>query len=216
MSREQTRIAVLVSGAGRGSNMQSIIDGCNSGQINGTVVLVIGTKEDAPATHRARTAGITTDTVSPKEFADTDLHDERMLQVLQEFRIDLVCLAGYMRLLGPKCVESYRNRIMNIHPALLPSFCGDGMFGHHVHEAVIARGVKISGATVHFVDEKYDTGPIIVQSIVAVEDDDTPDTLAARVLEVEHKAYPDAIAMFSEGRLEVDGLRVRIKEIIEG
>ncbi len=213
MSREPIRIAVLVSGVGRGSNMQSIIDGCTSGRINGSVVLVIGTKDDAPAMDRARTAGIKTAVISPKEFSDTDQQDTHMLSVLQNANIDLVCLAGYMRLLGPKCVETYKNRIMNVHPALLPSFCGEGMFGHHVHEAVIARGARISGATVHFVDEKYDTGPIIVQAIVGVEDSDTPDTLAAKVLEVEHKAYPDAIALFAEDRLEVDGLRVKVREI---
>jgi phosphoribosylglycinamide formyltransferase-1 len=193
--------------------MQSIIDGCTSGRINGSVVLVIGTKDDAPAMDRARTAGIKTAVISPKEFSDTDQQDTHMLSVLQNANIDLVCLAGYMRLLGPKCVETYKNRIMNVHPALLPSFCGEGMFGHHVHEAVIARGARISGATVHFVDEKYDTGPIIVQAIVGVEDSDTPDTLAAKVLEVEHKAYPDAIALFAEDRLEVDGLRVKVREI---
>lgn len=212
MSLELIRIAVLVSGVGRGSNMQSIIDGCTSGRINGSVVLILGVRDDAPAMQRAQAAGITTAVVSPKEIPDPAQHDIRMLQVLQEYKIDLICLAGYMRLLGPKCVETYKNRIMNIHPALLPGFCGTGMFGHHVHEAVIARGVRISGATVHFVDESYDTGPIILQAIVAVEDNDTPETLAAKVLQVEHKAYPDAIALFSEDRLEVDGLRVKVLE----
>ena len=213
MNDAPIRIAVLVSGAGRGSNMQSIIDGCLSEQIYGSVVLVIGSKDDAPAMIRAREAGIHTVVVSSKDYPDCMHRDIRMHEVLQEYKVDLVCLAGYMSLLGPKCVESYRNRIMNIHPALLPSFCGDGMYGHHVHEAVIARGAKISGATVHFVDEKYDSGPIILQAAVAVLDTDTPDTLAARVLEIEHKIYPDAVALFSEDRLELVDHRVIIQEV---
>lgn len=215
MSSEPIRIGILVSGVGRGSNMQSIIDGCVSGHINGSVVLVVGIKDDAPAMERARSAGISTVVVSPKVYTDPLDHDKQMLKVLQDSNIDLVCLAGYMRLLGPECVKAFHNRIMNIHPALLPSFCGEGMFGHHVHEAVINRGAKVSGATIHFVDEKYDTGPIIAQGIVAVKDDDTPETLAARVLQIEHKIYPDAVALFSQNRLEVNGLRVSVKEVIE-
>lgn len=215
MIHEPIKIAVMVSGAGRGSNMQTLIEGCANGHINGSVVVVIGTKADAPAMLRAQAAGVETVAISPADYSGPDHYDEALLSTLQEHSVDLVCLAGFMRLLGSKCVSTYRNRIMNVHPALLPSFCGEGMFGHHVHQSVIDRGAKLSGATVHFVDEHYDNGPIIAQAAVAVLDDDTADTLAARVLEVEHKIYPDAVALFAERRLEIEGRRVRVLEVIE-
>lgn len=206
MRNTPIRIAVMVSGQGRGSNMQAIIDACNSGKINGSVVLVIGVKDDAPAMDRARDAGIKTVTISPK----SDNYDAAIFEALKSNNIDLICLAGYMRLLDKSIVRYYRNRIMNVHPALIPNFAGKGMYGHHVHEAVLERGAKVSGATVHFVNEEYDRGPIILQTVVPVLDDDTPDTLAARILPMEHKTYTDAIALFSEGRLQVEGCRVRI------
>jgi phosphoribosylglycinamide formyltransferase-1 len=210
MTRPPIRIAIMVSGQGRGTNMQAIIDACASGKINGEVVLVIGVKDDAPAMERARSAGVKTLTISPKDYATAEEYDNAIFQALADHRVDLICLAGYMRVLGAKIVERWRNRIMNVHPALIPSFCGKGMYGHHVHEAVIARGVKYTGVTVHFVDEDYDTGPIILQTVVPVEDDDTPETLAARVLKQEHQTYTDAIALFADGKLEVVGRKVRI------
>jgi len=210
MSRKPIRIAVLVSGQGRGSNMQAIIDGCKSGKINGKVSLVLGVKDDAPAMDRAKSAGIPTLAISPKSYATDDDYNEAVFQALKSNNIDLICLAGYMRVLGGKTIEFYRNRILNVHPALLPSFCGKGMYGHHVHEAVIKRGVKFTGATIHFVDEDYDTGPIILQSIVPVEEEDTPDSIAAKVLEQEHQAYTEAIALFAEGRIEVIDRKVKI------
>jgi formyltetrahydrofolate-dependent phosphoribosylglycinamide formyltransferase len=200
----------MVSGQGRGTNMQAIIDACASGKINGEVVLVIGVKDDAPAMERARSAGVKTLTISPKDYATAEEYDNAIFQALADHSVDLICLAGYMRVLGAKIVERWRNRIMNVHPALIPSFCGKGMYGHHVHEVVIARGVKYTGVTVHFVDEDYDTGPIILQTVVPVEDDDTPETLAARVLKQEHQTYTDAIALFADGKLEVVGRKVRI------
>ena len=206
----KVRIAILVSGQGRGSNMQAIIDACRDGRISGEVVAVIGVKPDAPAIERATASGVRTFIVNPKDFADPSDYDRELLSVLSSVQADLVCLAGYMRKLGKPIIEAYRNRIMNIHPALIPMFFGQGMYGHHVHEAAIERGVKVSGCTVHFVDEDYDTGPIILQSVVPVEDDDTPDTLAARVLVEEHKTYVRAIQLFAEGRLLVEGRRVRI------
>lgn len=205
------RIAVLVSGQGRGSNMQAIIDACRSGKINGEVALVLGVKDDAPAMECARSRQIPTLALSPKAFETTEAYDDAVLAALRSHGIDLICLAGYMRVLGQNVVDAFRNRIMNVHPALIPAFCGKGMYGHHVHEAVIERGVKFSGATVHLVDEEYDTGPIILQTVVPVLDDDTPDTLAARVLEAEHKTYTDAIALFAEGKLEVVGRKVKVK-----
>ena len=210
MSRPPIRIAVMVSGQGRGTNMQAIIDACESGKINGKVAIVVGVKDDAPATERARAAGIKTVAVSPKDFETAEEYDSAVFRALSDSEIDLICLAGYMRVLGQNIIDGYRNRIMNVHPALIPAFCGKGMFGHHVHEAAIARGVKYSGATVHFVDEEYDTGPIIAQSIVTIEEMDTPETLAAKVLVQEHKAYADAIALFADGKIEVVGRKVKI------
>jgi phosphoribosylglycinamide formyltransferase 1 len=210
MSTPPIKIAVLVSGAGRGSNMQAIIDGCASGQVNGSVALVIGVRDDAPAMDRARSQGIRTVAISPKSFDSDQAYSDALLATLRESSIDLVCLAGYMRVLGQNVVDAYRDRIMNVHPALLPAFGGKGMYGHHVHEAVIERGVKFSGATVHLVDEDYDSGPIVMQATVPVLEDDTPDAVAARVLEQEHRIYTEAVALFSQGRLRVQGRRVRV------
>jgi phosphoribosylglycinamide formyltransferase 1 len=206
------RIAVLVSGHGRGSNMQAIIDACKSGQVNGEVVVVVGSRPDAPAMERAAQAGIETLTIDPRNYATSDDYDNALLQRLSDRNIDLICLGGYMRKLGQPIIDAFRNRIMNIHPALIPMFFGKGMYGEHVHEAAIERGVKFSGCTVHFVDEDYDTGPIILQTVVPVEDGDTAETLAARVLVEEHKAYPRAVQLFADGKLEVIGRRVSVRE----
>ena len=203
-------IAVMVSGHGRGSNLQAIIDACKEGRIDGQVAVVIGTKADAPAMDRARNAGIPAVEVRPKAFATDVEYAARLLEVLAEHKADLMCLAGYMRVLPSEVVSAYRWRIMNIHPALIPLFCGKGMYGERVHQAAIDCGVKVSGCTVHFVDEEYDTGPIILQKAVPVEEGDTPDTLAARILVQEHKAYPEAIQLFAEGRLSVEGRRVHV------
>ena len=210
MTAKPIRIAVLVSGKGRGTNMQAIIDACNSGKVNGKVALVLGVKDDAPAMERARGQQIETIAVSPKDFGSIEDYDHAVFDALRDNQIDLICLAGYMRLLGLNIINHYRNRIMNVHPALVPSFAGKGMYGHHVHEAVLARGVKFTGVTVHFVDEEYDRGPIIAQSIVPIQDDDTPDTLSARVLTVEHETYTNAIALFADGRLQVNDHRVSV------
>ena len=204
------RIAIMVSGQGRGSNMQEIIDGCKTGKINGEVALVIGVNDDAPAMERARDQGVPTLAISPKAFETTDAYDDAVFSALQSSSIDLICLAGYMRVLGQKIIDAYRDRIMNVHPALIPSFCGKGMYGHHVHEAVIARGVKFTGVTVHFVDEDYDSGPIILQTIVGIDSDDTPDSIAAKVLVQEHKTYTEAVSLFAQGRLRVVERRVSV------
>ncbi len=203
------RIAVLVSGHSRGSNMQAIIDACQRGEIDGQVVLVIGTRREAPALQRAAEAGIATRVISPRDITE-DEYARRLLKALEEARVDLVCLAGYMRLLPLPVVQAYAGRVMNIHPALLPLFGGKGMYGEHVHRAVLESGMKVSGCTVHFVDENYDTGPIIVQRCVPVAEDDTWETLAARVLVQEHQAYVQAVKLFAEGRLRIEGRRVRI------
>lgn len=203
------RIAVLVSGHGRGSNMAAIIDACQRGEIDGQVVLVIGTRSEAPALQRAAEKGVCTRVISPRNLSEEE-YAQRLLHALDEARVDLVCLAGYMRLLPVPVVRAYAGRVMNIHPALLPLFGGKGMYGEHVHQAVLESGMKVSGCTVHFVDEHYDTGPIIVQRCVPVEDDDTWETLAARVLVQEHQAYVQAVKLFAEGRLRIEGRRVRV------
>lgn len=203
------RIAVLVSGHGRGSNMAAIIDACQRGEIDGQVVLVIGTRSEAPALQRAAEKGVPTRVISPRNLSEEE-YAQRLLHALNEAQVDIVCLAGYMRLLPLPVVQAYAGRVMNIHPALLPLFGGKGMYGEHVHRAVLESGMKVSGCTVHFVDEHYDTGPIIVQRCVPVEEDDTWETLAARVLVQEHQAYVQAVKLFAEGRLRIEGRRVRI------
>ena len=199
------RILVLVGSHGRGSNMMNLIDACHEGDIPGQVVGVISPSSESPALQRADSEGIATRAVPAG-----DGYSERLLEAIQFFNPDLITLAGYMKRLEESIVGRYPGRIMNIHPALIPSFCGKGMYGHHVHEAVIEAGVRYSGCTVHFVDEGYDTGPIILQTIVPVEQDDTPDTLAAKVLQQEHATYRQAVKLFAEGRLQIEGRRVRI------
>jgi phosphoribosylglycinamide formyltransferase-1 len=203
------RIAILVSGQGRGSNMAAIIDACQRGEIDGKVVLVIGTRDEAPALQRATEKGVSTEVVSPSKLGEEE-YARRLLQTLGDAQVDLVCLAGFMRLLPPPVVHAYAGRVMNIHPALLPLFGGKGMYGEHVHRAVLESGMKVSGCTVHFVDESYDTGPIILQRCVPVEEEDTWETLAARVLAQEHQAYVQAVQLFAQGRLRIEGKRVRI------
>jgi formyltetrahydrofolate-dependent phosphoribosylglycinamide formyltransferase len=172
-------------------------------------VLVIGTRDEAPALQRATEKGVSTEVVSPSKLGEEE-YARRLLQTLGDAQVDLVCLAGFMRLLPPPVVHAYAGRVMNIHPALLPLFGGKGMYGEHVHRAVLESGMKVSGCTVHFVDESYDTGPIILQRCVPVEEEDTWETLAARVLAQEHQAYVQAVKLFAQGRLRVEGRRVRI------
>ncbi len=206
-------IAVLVSGAGRGSNLAALIAACQSGQIPGRVALVIGTRSDAPALEHARAAGSAVSVVSPRKYeGDAAGYAAALLRVLQRQKIGLICLAGYMLRLPAPVIAAYPDRIMNIHPALLPLFGGQGMYGENVHRAVIESGMMVSGCTVHFVDEAYDGGPIIAQAAVPVLDDDTPQTLGARVLQQEHLIYPRAAQWFAEGRLRIEGRRVRLIE----
>ncbi len=202
------RIAVLVSG--HGTNLQAILDAGARGDIAGGVVLVVSSSAKAFALERARRAGVPAVVLAPKEFSDRASYDTRLIDLLRSAQVELVCLAGFLRILTPRFVEQFAGRIMNIHPALLPAFGGPGMYGAHVHEAVLASGVKVSGCTVHFADETPDGGPIILQSTVPVEDDDTVETLAARVGLEEHRLYPAAIQLFAEGRLKVIGRRVHV------
>jgi phosphoribosylglycinamide formyltransferase-1 len=191
--------------------MEAIIEACRDRRIpDSAVVAVIGARDDAPALQTAHALSVSTAVVNPREFPEPDMYGDALLWVLHKAQPDLICLAGYMRLLPAQVVQAYPMRIMNIHPALLPLFGGKGMYGLRVHQAAIDSGMKITGCTVHFVDEGYDTGPIILQRCVPIVDDDTPETLAARVLPVEHETYIEAIRLFVQGRLRVEGRRVRV------
>ncbi|HET6383436.1 MAG TPA: phosphoribosylglycinamide formyltransferase [Armatimonadota bacterium] len=202
------RIAVLVSGRGRGTNFQALLDGCRSGRIPGDVALLVSSSPDTPAMARASAGGVKA-IYLPREPAE-DEGDQALLKLLQDHKIDLICLAGFMRKVGFAVLEAYPNRIMNVHPSLLPAFAGAGMYGLRVHQAVLAYGAKISGCTVQFIDEEYDAGPIILQRAAPVLEEDTPETLSARVLEQEHAAYVEAVCLFAEGRLSVEGRRVHV------
>ncbi|MBI2460397.1 MAG: phosphoribosylglycinamide formyltransferase [Candidatus Rokubacteria bacterium] len=202
---EHLRVGVLASG--RGSNLQAILDAIDAGRLAARVVVVVSDRADAQALDRARRHGAKAVFVDPRQHPDREAFDRAMLAVLDEHKVELVCLAGFMRLLTPGFIAAYRHRILNIHPALLPSFPG-----LHAQRQALAYGAKISGATAHFVDEGVDTGPIILQAAVPVLDDDTEETLSARILAEEHKIYPRAIQLFVEGRLEIQGRRVIIRE----
>lgn len=188
-----TKLGVIISGGG--SNLQAIIDATESGILKGSarVSIVISNKADAYGLVRARKHGIKAVHIDPKKYADNKEFCRKMLGELKENGVELVCLAGFMRMVDPCLVKEYKGRMLNIHPALLPKFGGKGMYGHHVHEAVIRARETESGATVHFVDEQYDNGPVILQHKVPVFNGDKPETLAARVLEAEHRIYPQAI-----------------------
>lgn len=206
------KIAVFISGGG--TNLQAIIDAIKGGKItNGELSLVISNKEEAFGLIRAKNAGIKTMTISPKSYKNREDFDKALLDVLENEEIDLVVLAGYLVIIPSTMVEKYRNKMMNIHPSLLPSFSGAGAYGLKVHEKALERGVKITGATVHFVDEGTDTGPIILQKAVEIKDGDTAESLQLRVMEeAEWKILPLAIQLFCNDKLEVDGTKVRIKE----
>jgi len=203
-------IAVLVSGGG--TNLQAVIDEIETGSIPARIDMVISSRKDAYALERAKRHGIEDIYIGKNNFPDLRERNHRLLELLTERKIDLVVLAGYMSILDGDIIRTYENRIINIHPSLIPSFCGKGFYGEKVHRAVLEYGVKISGATVHFVDEGTDTGPIILQEAVPVLDDDNTELLASRVLAVEHKLLPNAIRLFVEGKLKIEGKRVKISE----
>ena len=188
-------IAVLVSGGG--TNLQALLDSERRGENpNGSICLVLASKPGVYALQRAADAGVKSVVVSRKAFATAEEFDEALLYELQSNRIDVVVLAGFLSVLGEKVIAAYRNRILNVHPSLIPSFCGPGYYGLRVHEAALARGVKITGATVHLVNEECDGGPILLQKAVAVQPDDTPETLQKRVMvEAEWQLLPQALAM---------------------
>ena len=206
------RLAVLVSGGG--TNLQAIIDSMADGTItNAEISVVISNNRNAYALERARKHHIEGICISPKDYGDREAFHEALLDALEARNVDLIVLAGYLVVIPEQMIRMYRNRIINVHPSLIPSFCGTGYYGLKVHEGVLARGVKVTGATVHFVDEGTDTGPIILQKAVAVKPGDTPEILQRRVMEqAEWKLLPAAVDLIANGRVTVEGNQVLIKE----
>lgn len=199
------RIVVMVSGGG--TNLQAVIDRVKDGNITNTVIAgVISNNKNAYALKRAEEKGIPSKCISPKDYESREIFNEKLLEAVNGYEPDLVVLAGFLVVIPPEMIAQYRNRMINIHPSLIPSFCGKGYYGLKVHEAALQRGVKVVGATVHFVDEGTDTGPIILQKAVEVEQGDTPEILQRRVMEqAEWKILPRAIDLIANGRVKVEG-----------
>jgi phosphoribosylglycinamide formyltransferase-1 len=197
------RIGILISG--RGSNMEAIVRAAETGRLPAVVAVVLSNRPDAAGLHKAQEHGIETLVVDSRQASDKEDHDRRMMAVLEERRVDLVCLAGYMKVLTPGFLKAFAGRVLNVHPSLLPAFPG-----LDAQRQALEHGVRYSGATVHLVDAGVDTGPIVLQAAVPVEAEDTPASLAERILKEEHRIYPEAVRLFFEGRLKVEGRRVRI------
>ncbi|MGI5997115.1 MAG: phosphoribosylglycinamide formyltransferase [Lutispora sp.] len=206
---QKVKIGVLISGGG--TNLQALIDNIEKGLINGEIAVVISDKKGVYGLERARKHGISAIEIDKREFNDRNDFMKAIINELESHEVELVVLAGFLSILSSDFIEKYRNRIMNIHPSLIPAFCGKGYYGQRVHKAVLEYGAKISGATVHFVDEGADTGPIILQEAVKVEEGDTPESLAARILNVEHRLLPQAVKLYCEDKLIIDGRKVRIR-----
>jgi phosphoribosylglycinamide formyltransferase 1 len=201
---------IAVFASGRGSNFQAILHAIDAGLLPARIVVLISNKSDAGAIEIARAHNISAQHLSQKMFSSEEALADAMLEVLEKEHAEFIALAGYMKKIPAHVIQQYRNRIVNIHPALLPSFGGEGMYGRRVHEAVLASGVKVSGATVHLVDEEYDRGPILLQKTVTIVSDDTPDSLAAKVLKIEHEIFPLALKAFAEGRIKIEGRKAWI------
>jgi formyltetrahydrofolate-dependent phosphoribosylglycinamide formyltransferase len=206
MPQSPFRIAVLISGGG--TTLKNLIEKISQGRLRVEIALVISSAPDVRGLQFARDAGIPTAVFERKAFASQDEFSQVVFARCRQARADLVVLGGFLKRLT--IPEDFSNRVSNIHPALIPAFCGHGFYGHHVHEAVLEYGVKLSGCTVHFADNQYDHGPVILQKAVPVLDDDTPETLAARVFQAECEAYPEAIQLIADGRVRLEGRRVRI------
>lgn len=202
------RLGVLISGGG--TTLWNFLEHMKGGKLSAEVPLVIASRPDCGGIAKSRAAGLKCEVVNRKEFADTQGFSRAIFDFLRAARVDLVVLSGFLSLI--EIPEDFRYRVLNIHPALVPAFSGKGFYGHHVHEAALARGVKVSGCTVHFADNEYDHGPIIRQKCVPVFDNDTPDTLAARVFEAECELYPECVRLFAEGKLTIQNRRVFITE----
>lgn len=203
-------IAVLVSGGG--TNLQALIDAQNSGEIkNGRITCVISSNPNAYALERARRNNIDTAVIRRKDYSDFEDYDNALTELIKSKNADAVVLAGFMTILGKTVINTFENRIINIHPSLIPSFCGEGFYGLHVHEAALARGVKVTGATAHFVNEVCDGGPIIIQKAVEIQNGDTPEILQKRVMEqAEWKILPKAVSLFCDEKIKVIGNRTEI------
>jgi len=208
MTQKTLKLGVLLSGGGR--TLENLLDHIRSGALAARVAVVIASRDGIRGIEIARAAGLPTHLVRPKDFADAAAYSGAVTRPLDDAGVDLVCLAGFLS--HWTIPDRYLGRVINIHPALLPAFGGKGMYGHHVHEAVVARGCKVSGCTVHFVNNVYDEGPIILQRTVPVYAEDAPDDVADRVFREECIAYPEAVRLFAEGRLHVDGRTVRIDD----
>ncbi|MBD3391327.1 MAG: phosphoribosylglycinamide formyltransferase [Chitinivibrionales bacterium] len=200
------RCAVFASGGG--TNFQTLLDRKDAGNLHVEFVLMVGNNSTAKAFERARAHGIPAVHIAPSHFDSPGRYTRRLMEVLDEHSVELILLAGYMKMVPGELVRVYRNRIINIHPALLPAFGGKGLYGTRVHQAVLDYGAKLTGVTVHFVDEEYDHGPVILQQAVEVRDDDDADSLAARVLTVEHDCYWRAVELVAQGKVTVSGRRV--------
>ena len=211
MDMKNARIAVLVSGGG--TNLQALIDAQGRGELgNGKITLVIASKPDVYALERAKNNEIEAKVLARKEYDSIAAYSKALADTLEAAKIDLVVLAGFLTIIDEQVYERFPNRILNVHPALIPSFCGKGFYGLHVHEAALAKGVKVSGATVHFVTPECDAGPIVLQKAVEVREDDTPETLQKRIMEeAEWKILPRAVRLFCDGRLTVKNDKVYIK-----
>ncbi len=202
---------IAVFASGKGSNFRSLLGAIDSGTIPNTrIALLVSNNPKAGALETARDKGIPVLRISLDQFTTEEEYCSTLIEALRKDRVNFIALAGYMKKLSPRLISRYRNRIVNIHPALLPAFGGPGMYGKHVHEAVLGAGATVTGATVHFVDEDYDHGPIILQRSIPVQPSDTPETLAARVLTLEHDLYPEAIRLIAEGKVLVDAQHVTI------
>jgi formyltetrahydrofolate-dependent phosphoribosylglycinamide formyltransferase len=199
------RLGVLLSG--NGTTLQNFLDCIAAGRLQAEVAIVVSNRWDAYGLKRAENASIPTAVIDRKECAGREEFSGRIFERCRQANVDLVCMAGFLQLIH--IPDDFRGRVLNIHPALIPAFCGKGFYGHKVHEAALAYGVKVSGCTVHFADNEYDHGPIVLQRTVSVHDCDTAETLAARVFAQECEAYPEAIQLFAEGKLRIEGRRVR-------
>lgn len=195
---------IAVFASGHGSNFQAILNAIHQGDLPARVTLFLSNNAGAGAFEIARSHDIPALHLSQKQFPTEDAFALKLLDVLRSHQVELIALAGYMKKIPPAVIRAFRNKILNVHPALLPAFGGEGMYGHHVHKAVIAYGAKLSGATVHVVDEEYDHGPVVLQRAVPVEEHDTPETLAAKVLTVEHQIYAAALKAFAENRASIN------------
>ena len=202
---ELLRVGVLASG--RGSNFRALVEAAHAGRIPATMIVLISDRETAPALDIARVHGIEALFLDPKQYPSRDAHEKAIISALEERRVDLVCHAGYMRILTPAYVAHFRGRAFNIHPSLLPAFPG-----LHAQRQALAYGVRVAGATVHFVDEGVDSGPIVLQAAVPALPGDTEESLAQRILAEEHRIYPEAVRLFAEGRLHIEGRIVQIRE----